>query len=176
MGACAADYDNDGRVDLYLTNFGPNVLYRNNGDGTFTRRDAGRRRRRRALEHELRVRRHRQRRPLDLFVTNYVDPEATAKLCGDSRVRAYCRPDVYKAPPSILYRNNGDGTFSDVTRSRRRLQNRRQGPGRRLRRLRRRWPVGFLRGQRSGAQLPVSQRGPRHVSRGRAARRRRGGQ
>ncbi len=119
MGACAADYDNDGWVDLYLTNFGPNVLYRNNGDGTFTdvTQTAG------------------GRSPLwstscafgdidndgnvDLFVTNYVDSSVNNnKFCGDKiqRVRTYCHPNVYNGLPDILYRNNGDGTFTDVTR------------------------------------------------------------
>ena len=63
MGACAADYDNDGHEDVYLTNFGPNVLYHNNGDGTFADVTTNRRRRHIVVEHELRLCRHRQRRP-----------------------------------------------------------------------------------------------------------------
>ena len=53
---------------------------------------------------------------VDLFVANYVDPDSS-KVCGDARARAYCRPDVYSGVPSALYRNNGDGTFTDVTRA-----------------------------------------------------------
>src|SRR4029434_10213750 len=53
---------------------------------------------------------------LDLFVANYVDLTGGEKYCGDNRVRAYCRPDVYKGSPNILYRNNGNGTFTDVTK------------------------------------------------------------
>ena len=119
QGACAADYDNDGWLDLYLANVGPNVLYRNNGDGTFTDVTA------RAgvgnalwgsscafgdIDNDGR---------LDLYVANYVDftPDNN-KFCGDpvQRVRAYCHPHVYNGVPDALYHNNGDGTFTDITR------------------------------------------------------------
>ena len=67
MGACAGDYDNDGRVDLYVTNVGPNTLYRNAGNGSFHRCHTRRRRRFAALEHGLRLRGSRQgRRPRSL--------------------------------------------------------------------------------------------------------------
>jgi enediyne biosynthesis protein E4 len=117
MGACAADYDNDGHEDLYLTNFGANALYRNNGDGTFSdvTRTAGVGGS--ALSTSCAFADIDNDGRLDLFVTNYVDPEDNSKTCGDSRVRAYCRPDVYNGAASVLYRNNGDGTFSDVTRA-----------------------------------------------------------
>ena len=117
MGACAADYDNDGWIDLYVTNFGPNVLYRNDGKGAFTdvTRVAG------------------VGSPLfgascafsdvdtdgdlDLFVTNYVDSGVdNNKFCGDSTARSYCHPHLYNGVPDVLYRNNADGTFSDVSR------------------------------------------------------------
>ncbi len=116
VGACAGDYDNDGRVDLYLTNFGPNALYHNEGatfrDITRTARvgDAH-------LSTSCAFADIDNDGLLDLFVTNYVDPEDNSKVCGDSRVRAYCRPDVYKGAPNVLYRNNGDGTFTDITRA-----------------------------------------------------------
>ena len=118
MGCAAADIDNDGDEDLYVTNFGPDVLYRNNGDGTFTEitRKAG------------------VTAPLwstsaafadydadgrvDLYVANYVDFTMDHnKWCGDfnRKIRAYCHPDVYEGVPDILYHNNGDGTFTDVT-------------------------------------------------------------
>jgi hypothetical protein len=120
MGACAADYDNDGRVDLYVTSFGPNVLYRNAGSGRFVdvTPTAG------------------VGTPLwsascafgdidndgdaDLYVTHYVDfdPVDNHKFCGDEAEggRVYCHPNVYNGLSDILYRNNGDGTFSDVSR------------------------------------------------------------
>jgi hypothetical protein len=120
MGACAADYDNDGQVDLYVTSFGPNVLYRNAGSGRFVdvTPTAG------------------VGTPLwsascafgdidndgdaDLYVTHYVDfdPVDNHKFCGDEAEggRVYCHPNVYNGLSDILYRNNGDGTFSDVSR------------------------------------------------------------
>src|SRR4029450_8452736 len=118
MGACAADYDNDGFDDLYITNLGPNVLYHNNGDGTFddVTKKAG------VgsplwstscafadFDNDGRV---------DLFITNYVDASVdNNKFCGDPtrRLRSYCHPLNYKPLPSVLYHNNGNGTFSDVT-------------------------------------------------------------
>jgi hypothetical protein len=116
MGACAADYDNDGRVDLYLTNFGPNALYHNNGDGTFTNVTPTAGVGSPLLSTSCAFADVDNDGRLDLFVANYVDPEGNSKVCGDARARAYCRPDVYKGVPSVLYRNNGDGTFTDVTR------------------------------------------------------------
>jgi enediyne biosynthesis protein E4 len=117
MGACAADFDNDGYEDLYLTNFGQNVLYHNNGNGTFTdvtqKAGVGNS----SLSTSCAFADIDNDGWLDLFVTSYVDPEDNSKVCGDSRTRAYCRPDVYKGAPSVLYRNNGDGTFSDITRA-----------------------------------------------------------
>jgi hypothetical protein len=119
MGACAADYDNDGWPDLYITGVGTNRLYRNNGNGSFT-----------DVTEKAGV-----GSPLwsascafgdidndgfvDLYVTNYVDfSVSNNKYCvytGDTRV--YCHPNVYNGVPDILYRNNGDGTFTDVTRA-----------------------------------------------------------
>ncbi len=120
MGACTADYNNDGWVDLYLTNFGPNVLYRNNGDGTFT-----------DVTQAAGVGVHSWSTScafadidndgdVDLFVTNYVDFAVNNnKYCGDPihGVRAYCHPNVYNGLPNVLYRNNGDGTFTDITKA-----------------------------------------------------------
>ncbi|HZM96861.1 MAG TPA: CRTAC1 family protein [Vicinamibacterales bacterium] len=115
MGACAADYDNDHRVDLYVTNFGPDVLYHNDGHGAFSdvTRSAGVGSN--LLGASCAFADIDNDGDVDLFVANYVDPDAS-KICGDARARAYCRPDVYAGVPSALYRNNGDGTFTDVTK------------------------------------------------------------
>jgi enediyne biosynthesis protein E4 len=119
MGAATGDYDDDGFLDLYVTNFGHNVLYHNNGDGTFTdvTRDAGVDDARWStsaafLDYDA-------DRLLDLFVGNYVD--FTAK--GNKRCYAptgesdYCTPMAYKAVPSRLFHNLGNGKFIDVTES-----------------------------------------------------------
>ena len=118
MGACAADYDNDGRVDLYLTSYGPDQLFHNDGSGKFTEVT-----RRAGVGSELlgascAFADIDNDGDVDLFVANYVDPDSS-KVCGDARARAYCRPDVYSGVPSAMYRNNGDGTFTDVTHRRR---------------------------------------------------------
>ena len=118
MGAAAGDYDNDGDTDLYVTNYGTNTLYRNNGDGTFTdvtaaagvgaggwSASAG------FFDAENDGR-------LDLFVTRYVEWSFEKNgYCGEKKpgYRAYCHPDNYPPMSNILYRNNGDGTFTDVS-------------------------------------------------------------
>jgi hypothetical protein len=116
MGACAADYDNDGRVDLYVTNDGPDQLFHNDGAGRFTdvtrRAGVGSDR----LGASCAFADTDNDGDVDLFVANYVDPDST-KICGDARARAYCRPDVYAGVPSAMYRNNGNGTFTDVTKA-----------------------------------------------------------
>jgi len=120
MGACSADYDNDGWPDLYITSFGGNKLYHNNnGDGTFTdvteKAGVGSQLWSAScafgdIDNDGYV---------DLFVTNYVDfGMNNNKFCtfsGDTRV--YCHPNVYNGVPDVLYRNNGNGTFSDVSRT-----------------------------------------------------------
>jgi len=118
MGACSADYDNDGWPDLYITSMGGNKLYHNNGNGTFTdvteKAGVGLRLWSAScafgdIDNDGYV---------DLFVTNYVDfSVSNNKYCvysGDTRV--YCHPNVYNGQPDVLYRNNGDGTFTDVSR------------------------------------------------------------
>jgi hypothetical protein len=118
MGVAAADYDNDGYVDLYVTGYDANHLYRNNGDGTFadlTRKlgvvgggwstSAG------WFDYDRDGR-------LDLFVARYLDWdfEKGSILCGDSRgTRAYCHPDNFRGAPNILLRQMPDGTFTDVS-------------------------------------------------------------
>jgi enediyne biosynthesis protein E4 len=116
MGACAADYDNDDRVDLYVTNFGPNVLYHSDGPGTFSDVTQTAGVGSSLLGASCAFADVDNDGDVDLFVANYVDPD-NSKICGDARARAYCRPDVYQGVSSTLYRNNADGTFTDVTKT-----------------------------------------------------------
>jgi len=117
MGVAAGDYDADGFVDLYVTNFGPNVLLRNDGDGTFTdvtdRSGTAEDRWSTSaafFDYDGDGR-------LDLFVCNYVDfTLANHKACySETSARDYCGPLSYQAYPNRLFRNLGDGTFDDVT-------------------------------------------------------------
>jgi hypothetical protein len=118
MGVAVGDYDNDGFEDIYVTGYGGNTLYHNNGNGTFTdvtqkagvgaggwSASAG------FFDYD-------NDGKLDLFVTRYVDwTFKTNRYCGEKRpgFRAYCHPDNYDGVTNILYHNNGDGTFTDVS-------------------------------------------------------------
>jgi hypothetical protein len=115
MGACAADYDNDTRVDLFVTHVGPNVLYHNDGDGRFSDRTRVAGVGADTLSSSCAFADVDGDGDLDLFVVTYVDARGPVKACGNGRIRAYCRPDVFKGVSDLLYRNNGDGTFTDVT-------------------------------------------------------------
>jgi hypothetical protein len=118
-GCGVGDYDNDGDPDLYVTNYGPSVLYRNDGDGTFTdvTESAGVINGHYATsaawaDYDLDGR-------LDLYVSNYCDfTMETEKFCGNLKEgrRSYCHPDTYDGIPDILYHNEGNGQFKDVTR------------------------------------------------------------
>ena len=115
--SCAVgDYDNDGWDDLYVTNFGPNLLYHNNGDGTFTdvTRVAGVGDERWGAAAAFAD--YDSDGDIDLFVANYVDYQLENNpVCGRLHVRLHCSPGVFDGTQSVLYRNNGDGTFTDVT-------------------------------------------------------------
>lgn len=118
MGVAVGDFDNDGWQDLYVTAFGRNTLYRNQGDGSFEdiTEQAG------VgvglwstsaaffdLENDG---------DLDLFVCVYLDWDYDKNIyCGDREAgkRSYCHPNYFGAIPSVLFRNNGDGTFTDIT-------------------------------------------------------------
>jgi len=118
-GCTAGDYDNDGDEDLYVTNFGPSVLYRNNGDGTFTdvTQQAGVKNGLYATSAAWADYDNDGR--LDLFVANYVDfTMDDQKFCGSLRSnrRSYCHPDSYAGLPDALYHNEGNGAFKEVSR------------------------------------------------------------
>lgn len=119
MGVAVADYDNDGDHDLFVTNYGENVLYLNKGDGSF-------------VDVTAQARLSVPRRPLfstsaafldydrdgnlDLYVCVYVDfTFDNNKRCSRDGIQSYCGPDIYEGVGDLLYRNNGDGTFSDVS-------------------------------------------------------------
>jgi len=119
-GCTVGDYDNDGDEDLYVTNFGPSILYRNNGDGTFTdvTESAG-------VKNGLYATGaawadYDNDGRLDLFVANYVDfTMDDQKFCGSVRAnrRSYCHPDAYGGLPDVLYHNEGNGRFKEVARA-----------------------------------------------------------
>ena len=116
MGCLSADYDNDGDADLYLTNFGRNQLYRNNGDGTFTDATSYAGVGDGSWSVSATFGDYNLDGYLDLYVANYLDyrPE-TAHACFLEGVHIYCGPHEYPGARDTLYRNNGDGTFTDVT-------------------------------------------------------------
>jgi hypothetical protein len=115
MGVAIGDYDNDGYSDIYVTSYGKNVLYHNNGDGTFSdvtsktgvsaggwSASAG------FLDFD-------NDGKLDLFVTRYLDWDTKrSKVCGGD-VPMYCPPGEFPGTTNLLYRNRGDGTFEDVS-------------------------------------------------------------
>jgi len=123
MGVAAGDYDNDGWVDLYVSGVNRNQLLHNNGDGTFTdvTEKAGVAGTIPGYGKPWAVAagwfdyNHDGR--LDLLVIDYLDYDIrTAKLCSLDDVRTYCAPGNFKGTPNILYRNNGDGTFTDMSK------------------------------------------------------------
>lgn len=122
IGVAAADYDNDGWTDLYLVGVNRNILYHNNHDGTFT--DVTERAGvagvdgsgKKLLSVAAAWIDYDNDGLLDLFVTNYLDwkPE-NSKICGPPGKRLSCPPQLYQGEPNLLYHNNGDGTFTDVS-------------------------------------------------------------
>ena len=124
MGVAAGDFDNDGFVDLYIAGYNRNQLLHNNGDGTFSdvTVKAGVAGNVSGLGKAWAVTAgwfdYNNDGLLDLLVINYLDYNiANCKLCAISGVRTYCSPDTFKGTPNILYRNNGDGTFTDVSQA-----------------------------------------------------------
>ena len=119
LGAVAADYDSDGYRDLYVTNVGKNVLYRNNGDGTFTDVTEQAQVGCPLLSASAAFADIDRDGDLDLYVCNYVEYalETDIPCYYQNRLRIYCGPNEYHGIADVLYRNNGDGTFTDVTES-----------------------------------------------------------
>ena len=120
MGACAGDYDGDGRPDLYVTGYGGNTLYRNRGDGTFVDVTATARVGDSHWSTGCAFADLDGDGDLDLFVTNYVDADrAHSPYCttGPGGPRAYCHPLKYEPLSSTVYRNDGNGVFTDVSAS-----------------------------------------------------------
>ena len=114
VGATTGDYDNDGNIDIYVTNFGTNVLYRNNGDATFT-----------DIAQTANVADTKWGTScafaeldndgfLELYITNYADySPITDKPCDRQGISVYCGPRSYPPQTDSLYHNNGDGTFTE---------------------------------------------------------------
>jgi len=119
MGVAVGDYDNDGYPDLFVTAYGACTLYRNNGDGTFT--DVTKKAGLAApgwstsavwFDYD-------NDGKLDLFVCSFVEFSLKSNVfCGDNKLgrRYYCIPRIFKPTPSLLFHNNGDGTFTEVSK------------------------------------------------------------
>ncbi|MHC4439921.1 MAG: CRTAC1 family protein, partial [Planctomycetota bacterium] len=119
LGVTIGDYDNDGDPDIYLNNYGPNVLYSNNGDGTFTdvTKKAG-------VDNGHQVGAGAcfldmdKDGDLDLYVSIYLEFSYEKHVPMTTKGHAvYANPRFYPPRPDFLYRNNGDGSFTDVSKS-----------------------------------------------------------
>ena len=115
MGVAVGDYDNDGYPDLYVTSYGKNILYHNNGDGTFTDVTAKAGVAGGGWSVSAGFFDYDNDGKLDLFVTRYMDWDtAHSKDCGGN-YHTYCPPGEFPRTTNILYHNRGDGTFEDVS-------------------------------------------------------------
>jgi predicted nucleotidyltransferase len=117
MGAAVGDYDNDGDLDVFVTSFGPDTLYRNNGDGTFSDVTAAAGVSDPLWSTSAAFLDYDRDGDLDLFVANYLDfALADNKICHDPvGTRDYCSPRAFRPVPDRLYRNDGGGRFVNVT-------------------------------------------------------------
>lgn len=118
MGVATGDYDNDGDVDVYVTNVGDNALYRNNGDGTFDKVSNDAMPRCPGWSTSAAFVDIDRDGDLDLFVADYVNFDVRHnKICHSrSSRRDYCGPNSFNPVSDHLFQNNGDGTFTDITR------------------------------------------------------------
>ncbi len=127
-GCAVGDYNNDGHLDLYVTNFGPNKLYRNNGDGTFLEVGgpsglAGPQLTPPKWSMGAAFGDYDNDGHLDLYVCNFVrfdywehrPPPKEGSPCKLRGIPVACPPDMFEGQQDLLYRNRGDGTFADVT-------------------------------------------------------------
>ena len=121
-GVAVGDFDNDGYQDLYVTALGPNILYRNNGNGTFTdvTSTAGVAGGSAEWSTSAGFFDFDRDGDLDLYVANYLDYNLGENpYCGFQKpgYRTYCSPSIFDGVPDRLFRNNGNGTFTDVSRA-----------------------------------------------------------
>ena len=124
MGVCVGDFNNDGYPDFYLTAYGPNVLFRNNGDGTFSDVTASAGVADTHWSTNCAFGDYDRDGHLDLYVANYVafDEKTVPRRGKDSKCRflgvdVFCGPQGLQGEPDVLFHSNGNGTFTDVTKS-----------------------------------------------------------
>ncbi|GGA72384.1 RNA-binding protein [Edaphobacter acidisoli] len=123
QGCCIGDYNNDGYDDLFVSYYGQNALYRNNGNGTFTdvTKEAGLLQSTKRWNSGCAFLDYDRDGHLDLFVANYIDfdiktaPIPSAAGCEYKGIQVACGPPGLQGGKNILYHNNGDGTFTDVS-------------------------------------------------------------
>ena len=122
MGVCVADYDNDGRSDFYITGYGPDALFHNNGNGTFSDVTSSARVSDTRWSTGCAFGDYDRDGDVDLYVANYlafsektIRPRGRNNLCRYMGADVFCGPIGLTGEADILYRNNGNGTFTDVT-------------------------------------------------------------
>jgi len=115
QGVAIGDVDNDGDLDVYFANYGPDVFYLNNGDGTFTEATARAGFRGDLWSSSAAFCDYDRDGYLDLFVAHYLRLTPKAYCVSPTGEHGYCGPRDFDGVPDTLYRNNGDGTFTDVS-------------------------------------------------------------
>ena len=115
LGVAAGDIDNDGNLDLYITNYGNDTLYRNNGNGTFSNitaqagiTNSGWSASVIFLDYDLDG-------FLDIYVAKYLDYKSATRCTDRAGRPEYCGPQGFQGLPDVLYHNNGNSTFTDVS-------------------------------------------------------------